>query len=55
MLFQYLVTFFDILICLCILFFLHENPIQWEKEKLAAIGFGIMLFSYIGSVYFIWS
>lgn len=48
---KYFIVFLDILICLCILFF--ARGMKWEKDKAAIIGFLVMIFSYLASVYLI--
>ena len=48
--FRYFMTFLDILMCLCILSFT-----KGKKDKASIIGFGTMIFSYIGNIFVIWN
>lgn len=47
--FKYFITFLDILMCLCILFFAKANT-----NKSSTIGFALMFLSYLGSLILIW-
>lgn len=48
--FRYFITFLDILMCLCILFFMKD-----KRDKVSIIGFGTMILAYLGSVFLIWN
>ena len=48
--FRYFITFLDILMCLCILLFAKGN-----RDKASIIGFGTMIFSYLGSMFLMWN
>ena len=47
--FRYFITFLDVLMCLCILFF--TSP----KDKTSTIGLIIMFLAYAGSVFLLWN
>ena len=49
-LFRYLITFLDIVMCLCILFFAKD-----KRDKASVIGFGAMFLAYAGSAFLIWN
>ena len=48
--FRYFITFLDIVMCLCILFFA-----KGKRDKASVIGFGAMLLAYVGSVFLMWN
>ena len=48
--FRYFITFLDILMCLCVLFFARAG-----KSKASAVGFGTMFLAYAGSVFLMWN
>lgn len=48
--FRYFITFLDIVMCLCILFFAKD-----KRDKESVIGFGIMILAYAGSAFLIWN
>ena len=48
--FKYLITFLDILMCLCILLFARK-----KHDKASVIGFGAMFLAYAGSVFLMWN
>lgn len=50
MLFRYFITFLDIVMCLCILFFAKD-----KRDKASIIGFGAMILAYAGSAFLIWN
>lgn len=50
MLVRYFVTFLDIAMCLCILFFAKN-----KKDKASIIGFGTMILAYAGSAFLMWN
>lgn len=47
--FKYLITFLDIVMCLCILFFARD-----KRDKASVIGFGTMILAYAASAFLIW-
>ena len=48
--FRYFITFLDILMCLCILFFAFV-----KRDKFSIIGFGTMILAYAGSAFLMWN
>ena len=48
--FRYFITFLDILMCLCILFFART-----KHDKASIVGFGAMFLAYAGSVFLMWN
>ena len=48
--FRYFMTFLDILMCLCILFFARAS-----RSKASIIGFSTMFLAYAGSVFLMWN
>lgn len=48
--FRYFITFLDALMCSFILLFAKD-----KRDKASIIGFGTMLFSYIGSMFLMWN
>lgn len=50
--FRYLVTFIDVLMVLCIFFFLRD--LKWKEQKFSVCGFSLMMFSYIASIALMW-
>ena len=48
--FRYFITFLDIVMCLCILFFAKD-----KRDKASVIGFGTMVLAYAGSVFLMWN
>ena len=48
--FKYFITFLDILMCICILFFART-----KHDKASIIGFGAMFLAYAGSVFLMWN
>lgn len=50
--FRYFVTFIDLIILLCIYFFMRG--INFRKDRISLIGFSVMLFSYIASMILMW-
>lgn len=48
--FRYFITFLDILMCLCILFFARD-----KRDKASVIGFGAMFLAYAGSAFLMWN
>ena len=50
--FRYLVTFLDLLLILCILFFMRG--FSFKDNKAFYVGFGTMMFGYIASAIMMW-
>lgn len=50
--FRYFVTFIDLIIFLCIFFFMRG--MNFEKDKISLVGFSVMLFSYAESIILMW-
>ena len=48
--FRYFITFLDVLMCLCILFFAKD-----KRDKFSIIGFGTMILAYAGSAFLMWN
>lgn len=48
--FRYFITFLDIVMCLCILFFARD-----KRDKASVIGFGTMMLTYAGSAFLMWN
>lgn len=48
--FRYFITFLDITMCLCILFFAKD-----KRDKASIIGFGAMILAYAGSAFLMWN
>lgn len=48
--FKYFITFLDIVMCLCILFFARD-----KRDKASVIGFGTMILAYAGSAFLMWN
>ena len=48
--FRYFITFLDILMCLCILFFART-----KHDKASIVGFGAMFLAYAGSAFLMWN
>ena len=47
---RYFVTFLDIVMCLCILFFAKD-----KRDTFSIIGFGAMILAYAGSAFLMWN
>ena len=50
--FRYLVTFIDVLIVFCLIYFM--GGLSWKDNKASVLGFGVMMFSYIASIVLMW-
>ena len=50
--FRYLISFIDVLMVFCLIYFM--NGLSWEDNKASILGFGIMFFSYIASIALMW-
>lgn len=48
--FRYFITFLDIIMCLCIVFFFRAT-----KSKASLVGFGTMFLAYAGSILLMWN
>lgn len=48
--FRCFMTFLDIVMCLCILFFARD-----KRDKASIIGFGAMILAYAGSAFLMWN
>ena len=50
--FRYLVTFIDVLMVFCLIYFM--GGLSWKDNKASIVGFGTMMFSYMVSAALMW-